>query len=692
LDALGNTTAINATTKNINYSYLASGKVQAITNVSDNSQTTMTYDTLMLTPLSITDPDAGIIKYRYNGFNQIISQTDALNQRDTMVYDAYGRVTSKTSKDKSGNTNVTSFVYSTSAGTLGLVHSISRGNVTETYSYDPLCRVNTVTTSGPVTPGGAETNFITACAYNTAGQLSSVTYPSGLAVNYVYDGAGNLSQINNATGGNIWTGKTVNALNQWTQFSLGNGLVTNEGYDSNYRLNSIQTGLPTNPTGIQNLSFTSNPAGQLTQRKDEIFSLTEGFKYDPVNRLTNDSLLGASTNVHVTSYLDDGNINSTKWGGAYGYDPSHPHAVLSVTGVDSTNTTTPPSINTSYTYNTDHEILSIDNVTYHDDFTYGVGANRFRVDMKASGNLILSKVYVNNSEFGYNSTGTLVYKRTIIKAPTGVCAVYQDSGNVKALYYIHTDNLGSWLAITDNAGSLKSSYSYDAWGRPRNPSTWLLQPISSTNALVNLNSLQPRFDRGYTGHELMAGFGLINMNGRLYDPYLQRFLNPDPIIQDPDDGQSYNRYSYCLNNPLMYIDPTGYEGVNPHAHQQYHDGGGPLNSVGIETDGNGCNYLINSNYTPYSSPGWNGDWSTVRYIGNNTYQDLTTGEILSWEDVSIALKNAGLLTVLNFSNGCSSLEGSNNNNTIIEAANPNNNPIGGYVVPTIIVLGPVNIL
>ena len=70
----------------------------------------------------------------------------------------------------------------------------------------------------------------------------------------------------------------------------------------------------------------------------------------------------------------------------------------------------------------------------------------------------------------------------------------------------------------------------------------------------------PRFDRGYTGHtghEHLCAHGLINMNGRLYDPTLQRFLSPDPYLQDPTDPQNHNAYSYCLNNPLMYTDPTG---------------------------------------------------------------------------------------------------------------------------------------
>jgi RHS repeat-associated protein len=62
---------------------------------------------------------------------------------------------------------------------------------------------------------------------------------------------------------------------------------------------------------------------------------------------------------------------------------------------------------------------------------------------------------------------------------------------------------------------------------------------------------------GFTGHEFLEDFNLYNMNGRLYDPILGRFLSPDPYIADPSFTQSYNRYSYVLNNPLKNNDPTG---------------------------------------------------------------------------------------------------------------------------------------
>jgi RHS repeat-associated protein len=64
--------------------------------------------------------------------------------------------------------------------------------------------------------------------------------------------------------------------------------------------------------------------------------------------------------------------------------------------------------------------------------------------------------------------------------------------------------------------------------------------------------------RQFTGQEQIPNVGLVNMNGRLYDPSLGRFLSPDPNVQSAADLQSFNRYSYVRNNPLRYADPTGY--------------------------------------------------------------------------------------------------------------------------------------
>jgi len=62
---------------------------------------------------------------------------------------------------------------------------------------------------------------------------------------------------------------------------------------------------------------------------------------------------------------------------------------------------------------------------------------------------------------------------------------------------------------------------------------------------------------GYCGHEMIKDYDLINMGGRVYDPVIGRFLSCDNYVQEPNNSQNFNRYSYCLNNPLRYSDPSG---------------------------------------------------------------------------------------------------------------------------------------
>jgi RHS repeat-associated protein len=85
----------------------------------------------------------------------------------------------------------------------------------------------------------------------------------------------------------------------------------------------------------------------------------------------------------------------------------------------------------------------------------------------------------------------------------------------------------------------------------RNPSTWAnYAPDQETDLMIA--------GRGFTGHEHLKWFKLINMNGRMYDPLIGQFLSPDNYVQSPGFTQSFNRFGYCLNNPLKYTDPSGY--------------------------------------------------------------------------------------------------------------------------------------
>lgn len=108
---------------------------------------------------------------------------------------------------------------------------------------------------------------------------------------------------------------------------------------------------------------------------------------------------------------------------------------------------------------------------------------------------------------------------------------------------------GNVTSVTDSAGGTLQSVSYDPWGNI----------VDGESGRLLSRDEQPELllERGFTGHEHLPHFGLINMNARLYEPLTARLLSPDPEVQAPDFTQNLNRYSYCLNNPLRYTDPTG---------------------------------------------------------------------------------------------------------------------------------------
>jgi RHS repeat-associated protein len=113
--------------------------------------------------------------------------------------------------------------------------------------------------------------------------------------------------------------------------------------------------------------------------------------------------------------------------------------------------------------------------------------------------------------------------------------------------YLHRDYQGSILAITNETGTILEKRQFDAWGA-------IVKVQDGAGNLLNSLTI---LDRGYTGHEHLQSVGLIHMNGRLYDPKLHRFLQPDNYVQDPGNTQNYNRYGYVLNNPLKYTDYSG---------------------------------------------------------------------------------------------------------------------------------------
>ena len=183
--------------------------------------------------------------------------------------------------------------------------------------------------------------------------------------------------------------------------------------------------------------------------------------------------------------------------------------------------------------------------------TYGYDRQRISMQELTPGTS-RKKDYAGSCEFITASAlgGTGDKSLTYLSGPYGVFAVVESHNGSESLHYILKDNLGSWTTITNGTGTIEQRLSYDAWGNLRNPNTW-------TGSFTG----RPMFDRGFTGHEHAYAFGLINMNGRMYDPVTSSFLSVDQYVQSPDNAQGFNRYAYCMNNPLRYVDPSGWRPI-----------------------------------------------------------------------------------------------------------------------------------
>lgn len=144
-------------------------------------------------------------------------------------------------------------------------------------------------------------------------------------------------------------------------------------------------------------------------------------------------------------------------------------------------------------------------------------------------------------------TGTIEFITYIGGDGYSAPIVVKNNGTAQNYLYLHRDYQGTILAVTNDNGDLVEKRLFDAWG------SIIKVQDGAGNTLDGLTVL----DRGYTGHEHLQSVGLINMNARLYDPLLHRFLQVDNFIQDPSNTQNYNQYGYVLNNPLKYTDPSG---------------------------------------------------------------------------------------------------------------------------------------
>lgn len=172
------------------------------------------------------------------------------------------------------------------------------------------------------------------------------------------------------------------------------------------------------------------------------------------------------------------------------------------------------------------------------------------MDVTQSGTNILTRWYAGSSYMKETAAGVTKEYTYIGGDAYHAPVVAVTQGGTTNYFYLLRDYLGNITHQVNTSNTVVAEYNFDAWGRRRSADDW--------SYTMDANDLALFADRGFTSHEYLSWFNLYNMNGRLYDPLVGRFISPDPYVQAPGMTQSMNRYTYCMNNPLVYVDYNGY--------------------------------------------------------------------------------------------------------------------------------------
>ncbi|MEP5763993.1 MAG: Ig-like domain-containing protein [Halieaceae bacterium] len=560
----------------IDYGYDAAGNLltTTVTTGADVAVSAMTYDNLGR-KLSITDPDKGNWTYEYNAFGEVIKQITANGRYTEFEYDNIGRLVKRWDRSATGTLlSDTLWTYGGPGAPWRLtrIAHTDRYVTTETYTvdftYDSYGRQSTETfTIGGLVP------ISQTYTYDEFGRPFQVYGGPGeevAGVEYDYNGSGYRSAVLEsaiASGSSQKTWFTINGVDargNATVLELATG-VNPTTINSTFQASTgFLSDFSTEKSGtyIQDVALTYDSLGNVDTLHDKRHGNLHDYTYDTLNRLTQESAVGAGS---VVTYEPNGNIK-TRDGVTYGYgaNGAGPHAVTSANGVSyqydaNGNMVTDGSRDLNYTVFDKPHTVNKDGNSLR--FVYGPDRQRFK-QVAQVGDKTTTTYYVAGYEIIHISelgAETIEYRRNI----EGIAqeSTYRDMAHsiegTQGFFFLR-DHLGSVDVILTDAGVEVSDMAWGPWGQRRDQAD--LQTIVD-NPVGVIDALREFTHRGYTGHEMLDYFGLIHMNGRIYDPALGRFLSADPIVQAPTYTQSFNRYSYVFNNPMALVDPSGYQAL-----------------------------------------------------------------------------------------------------------------------------------
>ncbi|WP_426744950.1 RHS repeat-associated core domain-containing protein [Myxococcus faecalis] len=565
-------TALEAT---MTYTYGPFGRLEHLDDPAGNRSSHF-YDASGRVERSV-DPGAGTRLFLYNAFGELKSQSDApagTTSRLTTTYqrDLLGRVLSATNEKERLD-----YVYDRGPGAMRRLSRATRtpsgnpdGVVIRDHVYDLFGRE----TDTALRVGGD--TLVMSREYDDFGRVNRLTYPVArdgvpFTVGYSFTNQGSLATIYSTDTTRplavYWRAYARDSMGRLKTAHYGNGVARGFQYDSQGRLRFQEA--RHNGNKIQSLAYDYTYNDNLAARHDLMVGVTQKYTYDALDRLERWKVQQDCQTLDVQFQYDKlGNMLSRS--PVSGWEPSAsfqytggtsggPHAVKQAQlGAE------------SFTYEYDHrgnqlamrdaQGALVRSVQYApsnlpESITSSSGTVRF--DYDASGTRVRKHSDDRQEETLYvgglyqrRKQGSTVTHIVSIPSPEGVVAElsWQEGSTSESTRYFLNDPQGSPDTVTDAFGTVLERIKYEPFGG-RRQATNLAQASTTSHTGAR---------QGYTGHEQDDELGLINMRGRIYDPRMMKFLSVDPVIAEPGSAQAYNAYSYVLNNPLRYTDPSGF--------------------------------------------------------------------------------------------------------------------------------------
>lgn len=533
--------------------------------------------------------------YREDGSVSAVTYNDGTT--DTYTYDDWGRIT-RVQYGSDTEHDYTTYTYNLFAITNMTDHRRIRNledpttaltdyTATTEYSYDDLKRVTQTVQFNSA--NGLESGVPTNYGYDASGLLTSLTYQSGeqgakpQTLSYVYNGHGQLTSIrkNDQTVRtyDYTDGGTLSSTTDLLKFDTGNTndtLKTEYVYSPAGQVTNITTKVKVNGTENtkETKNYTYNDRGfiqneTLTDTFQDGKTVTKSYTYDNVGRLTAENTntkIGTGNGIDKnTTYAYDAVGNRTqRVQGENTYSYTY-NGLNQLTGIKKNN-----AVDATYDYDArGRQSQQIQKTAGEDDtittYQYDAAGNLSQTKATRAGNVIAQTKHLYNGDgqrirqeagqdgivnYVYTGQGMLystdenniLRTENIIDLNGQTIASKRFSGEFANKYYFfNTDIRGSVTSILGSDGNPEINYTYDAYGNTQ---------ANGNESFIN--------DHTFANSIADKTTGLQYMNARFYDANTGRFLSQDAWTGDPAAPWTQHLYAYAGNNPINFIDPTGY--------------------------------------------------------------------------------------------------------------------------------------